>query len=308
MTKTRPVWFYKLLIVVATVLWGLSFVVTKGAVDAVPPAWLMGMRFTGTALILIVAFRKKLARNLDKSHLIAGIILGIASFLGFWLQTVGITDTTPGKNAFLTATYCVMVPFVYWMVAHRKPTAYNLVAAVLCIAGVGLVAIKDGNLTMQWGDAMTLLSAVFFAVHIVLVAVFANRHEIMTITIVQIAASGVLGIIFGLAFEPLPQASAFTMGFFLELGYLIVFASCLAMVFQNIGQAYVPPAQAALLLSLESVFGVLFSVLLYGEEVTLQLLAGFALIFGAIVISEVFPLPKKSAQEGASDSATDPNA
>lgn len=294
MAKTLPPLFYKLLIVIATVMWGLSFVVTKGAVDAVPPAWLMGMRFTGTALILIAVFWKKLARNLDMSHLVAGTLLGIASFVGFWLQTVGITETTPGKNAFLTATYCVMVPFIYWAVAHRKPTPYNIIAAVLCIAGVGLVALKDGNLSMQWGDAITILSAVFFAIHIVLVAVLATRHEIMTITIVQIADSGVLGIGVGLATEPLPQASAFTFGFFMELGYLIVFASCLAMVFQNVGQAHVAPSQAALLLSLESVFGVIFSVLLYGEEVTLQLLAGFALIFGAIVISEVFPLPKKN--------------
>lgn len=301
MAKTLPPLFYKLLIVIATVMWGLSFVVTKGAVDAVPPAWLMGMRFTGTALILIAVFWKKLARNLDMSHLVAGTLLGIASFVGFWLQTVGITDTTPGKNAFLTATYCVMVPFIYWAVAHRKPTPYNIIAAVLCIAGVGLVALKDGNLSMQWGDAITILSAVFFAIHIVLVAVLATRHEIMTITIIQIAVSGVLGIGVGLATEPLPQASAFAFGFFMELGYLIVFASCLAMVFQNVGQAHVTPSQAALLLSLESVFGVIFSVLLYGEEVTLQLLAGFALIFGAIVISEVFPLPKKN-QDGESAS------
>ncbi len=301
MAKTLPPLFYKPLIVIATVMWGLSFVVTKGAVDAVPPAWLMGMRFTGTALILIAVFWKKLARNLDMSHLVAGTLLGIASFVGFWLQTVGITDTTPGKNAFLTATYCVMVPFIYWAVAHRKPTPYNIIAAVLCIAGVGLVALKDGNLSMQWGDAITILSAVFFAIHIVLVAVLATRHEIMTITIIQIAVSGVLGIGVGLATEPLPQASAFTFGFFMELGYLIVFASCLAMVFQNVGQAHVTPSQAALLLSLESVFGVIFSVLLYGEEVTLQLLAGFALIFGAIVISEVFPLPKKN-QDGESAS------
>lgn len=293
MEKTHSAWFYKLLLIIATILWGLSFVVVKEAMDSVPPAWLMGMRFIGTALILVVVFRKKFFRNIDKSHLLAGALLGVASFLGFWIQAVGLTDTTPGKNAFLTATYCVMVPFLYWIIAHRKPTVYNMVAAVLCIAGVGLVALKGDGFTMQWGDAMTLLSAVFFAIHIVLVAVLASRHEIMTITIVQIGVSGVLGIIVGLLTEPIPQASAFTLDFFMQLAYVIVFASCLAMVFQNIGQAHVPPAQASLLLSLESVFGVLFSVILFGEEVTVQLLLGFAMIFGAIVISEVFPLPSK---------------
>lgn len=294
MRRDFPTLFYKLLIVVATIIWGFSFVVVKDAVDAVPPAWLMGMRFTATAAILAVAFHKTLRRNLNTSHLAAGAVLGILSFLGFWIQTIGITDTTPGRNAFLTATYCVMVPFLYWIVAKRRPTVFNLVAAVLCIAGVGFVSLGgDFSFSMRWGDAMTLLGAVFFAIHMVMVPIFASRHDVMTITIVQIATSGLCGLIIGLASEPMPQSSTLTLDFWLQLGYLVLFASCLAMVFQNVAQAKIPPAQAALLLSLESVFGVVFSVLLYGEELTWMLLAGFALIFAAIVISEVFPRPKK---------------
>ena len=295
MRKEPPVLFYKLLIIVATIIWGFSFVVVKDAVDAMPPAWLMGMRFTATALILAVAFHKTLRANLNASHLLAGAVLGVLSFLGFWIQTIGITDTTPGRNAFLTATYCVMVPFLYWIVAKRRPTVFNLVAAVLCIAGVGFVSLGgDFSFSLRWGDAMTLLAAVFFAIHMVMVPIFASKRDVMTITIVQIGTSGLCGLLIGLASEPMPQASALTVDFWVQLGYLVVFASCLAMVFQNVAQAKIPPAQAALLLSLESVFGVVFSVLLYGEELTWMLLAGFALIFAAIVISEIFPRPKKN--------------
>ena len=294
MRKEPPALFYKLLIVVATIIWGFSFVVVKDAVDAVPPAWLMGMRFTATGVILAAAFHKTLRRNFDVSHLMAGAVLGVLSFLGFWIQTIGITDTTPGRNAFLTATYCVMVPFLYWIVAKRRPTVYNLVAAVLCIAGVGFVSLGgDFSFSMRWGDAMTLLGAVFFAIHMVMVPVFASRHDVMTITIVQIATSGLCGLAIGIASEPTPNVSALGIDFWIQLGYLVVFASCLAMVFQNVAQAKIPPAQAALLLSLESVFGVVFSVLLYGEQLTWMLVAGFALIFAAIVISEIFPRQKK---------------
>lgn len=294
MARQLPAWFYKLLIVAATVLWGFSFVVVKDAVDAVPPAWLMGMRFLATAAVLVVAFHRTLARNLDASHLFAGGVLGAFSFLGFWVQTIGITDTTPGRNAFLTVTYCVMVPFLYWVVARRRPTVYNVVAAALCIAGVGFISLGgDLSLSLRWGDAMTLLSAVFFAIHIVLVARFSDTHDIMTITIVQIGVSGALGAIVGLASEPMPEASAFTPDFFFQLAYLVLFASCLAMVFQNVAQAHVPPTQASLLLSLESVFGVVFSVAIYGEELTWMLVAGFALIFVGITISETLPRPKK---------------
>ncbi len=294
MRKEPPTLFYKLLIVVATIIWGFSFVVVKDAVDVVPPAWLMGMRFTATAVILAVAFHKTLRRNLDVSHLMAGAVLGVLSFLGFWIQTIGITDTTPGRNAFLTATYCVMVPFLYWIVAKRRPTVYNLVAAVLCIAGVGFVSLGgDFSFSMRWGDAMTLLGAVFFAIHMVMVPVFASRHDVMTITIVQIATSGLCGLVIGFSSEPAPNVSVLGIDFWIQLSYLVVFASCLAMVFQNVAQAKIPPAQAALLLSLESVFGVVFSVLLYGEQLTWMLVAGFALIFAAIVISEIFPREKK---------------
>ncbi len=294
MKKELPVLFYKLLIVVATIIWGASFVVVKDAVDAVSPTWLMGMRFTATAIILVVVFAKKIGRNLDASHLFAGAILGVFSFLGFWIQTIGITDTTPGRNAFLTATYCVMVPFLYWAVAKRKPTVFNIVAAFLCIAGVGFVSLGgDFSISMRWGDAMTLLSAVFFAIHMVLVAKFSERRDVMTITIVQIATSGLCGLLIGVASEPVPDIGSLSFDFWIQLGYLVLFASCLAMVFQNVAQAKIPPAQAALLLSLESVFGVVFSVILYGEELTWMLLAGFTLIFAAIVISEIFPRSKK---------------
>ncbi len=295
MKKDLPVLFYKLLIVAATIIWGASFVVVKDAINVVSPTWLMGLRFSATGIILIVFFNGNLRKNLDASHLFAGVILGVFSFLGFWIQTIGLTDTTPGRNAFLTATYCVMVPFLYWIVAKRKPTIFNIVAALLCIAGVGFVSLGGNfSLSMRWGDAMTLLSAVFFAIHMVFVAKFSQRRDVMTITVVQIATSGLCGLIIGALSEPAPNLLSLGSDFWIQLGYLVLFASCLAMVFQNVAQAKIPPAQAALLLSLESVFGVVFSVALYGEQLTWMLVAGFVLIFAAIVISEIFPRPKKA--------------
>ena len=217
MKRELPALFYKLLIIAATIIWGFSFVVVKDAVDAVSPAWLMGMRFVATAAILAVVFHETLHANFDTSHLFAGVVLGVLSFLGFWIQTIGITDTTPGRNAFLTATYCVMVPFLYWIVAKRRPTVFNLVAAVMCIAGVGFVSLGgDFTFSMRWGDAMTLLSAVFFALHMVMVPVFADRRDIMTITIVQIGTSGLCGIAIGALSEPTPAFSSLGIDFWVS--------------------------------------------------------------------------------------------
>ncbi len=288
--RELPQLFYKGLLLISTVIWGSAFVVMKGALDSVTPSWLLAMRFGATALILIIVFNKTLREHLNRQSLWAGAVLGTFSFMGFWFQTIGLTDTTPGKNAFITATYCVMVPFLWWFFARRKPTVYNVVAAVMCTIGVGLLSLGDDfSLEMRWGDAMTLICALGFALHIVYVAKFSEKYDVMTITVVQIATAALLSLLFGLISEPLPPSSTFTLDFFLQLGYLVVFSSCLAMVFQNIGQAHVPPSQAALLLSLESVFGVVFSVLLYGEQLTATLVLGFILIFAAITISEMFP-------------------
>ncbi|WP_165056550.1 MULTISPECIES: DMT family transporter [unclassified Adlercreutzia] len=287
--RNIPAIVYKLMIVVATVIWGFSFVVMKDAVSVLEPAWLIGVRFALTAVVLTAVFFRHMRVALTREYLVAGGILGVLNFLAFWVQTIGLAHTTPGKNAFLTATYCVIVPFVFWLIAKRRPTAFNLVAAVMCVAGVGMVSLSSGALTVEFGDFMTLLCAVFFAVHIACVSKFAQGRDVLALTVYQFWVGGICGIAIGALTETPPNVAALTPEFLFNLFYLVVFASCVALVFQNVALAHVPPAQGSLLLSLESVFGVLFSVLLYGEQMTPRLIAGFALIFGAIVVSEVLP-------------------
>lgn len=283
---------YKLLIVAATIIWGLSFVFMKDAVDVLPPAWLIGVRFMATGLILAVVFRKRFAAALTKTYLMRGTIIGVLVFLAFWTQTIGLAYTTPGKNAFLTGTYCVLVPFAWWLFARRKPTRYNIIAAILCIVGIGFVSLQEsaGDLTLGFGDAMTLVCSVFFALHIVYVSKFTDDCDALALTVYQFLVGGACGILLGACTETLPSVSALTPDFLWNMVYLVVFASCMALVFQNVGLAHVDPAPASLLLSLESVFGVVFSVLLYGEVLTFKLICGFALIFCAILISELLPI------------------
>lgn len=290
----------------AAFIWGSGFVVMKDSVDVLPPAYLLGFRFLAAGLILVVVFWKQVRKCLSKDYLLIGALLGVLNFVAFWVQTIGLTDTTPGKNAFITATYCVIVPFVYWLVARRKPTVFNLVAAVLCVAGIGFVSLQGSSsegaeglasiaslLSMSFGDFMTLICAFIFAVHITLVAKFSERYEVMPLTVYQFLVGGVCGLLIGAGTETLPPASIVTPDFLMGMAYLVVFASCVALGFQNVSLAHVHPAPAALLLSLESVFGVLFSVALYGEAITVRLLIGFVLIFAAIVVSEVLPLAWK---------------
>lgn len=313
--KNIPVIAYKLALILATIIWGLSFVVMKDAVSVMEPAWLIGVRFLLTALLLTLVFFRNVLRSLDRAHFVQGAVLGVLLFLAFWTQTIGLAHTTPGKNAFLTAVYCVLVPFFAWGIMCKKPTWFNVVAAVLCVAGIGFVSLSSGDVAgagsaaagsagsaatgaaavgaggvgLAFGDLMTLVCAVFFAVHIVYVSRYSERSDVLALTVYQFWIGGLCGILVGAVAEPVPTLSAITPEFLFNLAYLVVFASGVALVIQNVALAHVPPAEGSLFLSLESVFGVVFSVLLYGEQLTLQLVAGFALIFAAIVVSEVFP-------------------
>ncbi len=291
---------YKLMIVAATLIWGSSFVVMKDSVEVMEPSWLIGIRFVLTAVVLAAIFHKRVAASLNKRAMIAGSVLGVLIFGAYWFQTVGLVYTTPGKNAFLTATYCVIVPFLTFLITKRKPTIYNIVAAILCITGVGFVSLTGADaLTLGFGDAMTLVCGVLFALHIVATSRFAADQDILVLTMYQFLVSGILGITVGAITEPAPTAACLSPDFIFSMLYLVIFCSCIAMGFQNVALGHVPPSQAAILLSLESVFGVVFSVALYGEKLTFMLIAGFVLIFVSIILSEAFPLkrPPKSTDD-----------
>lgn len=274
------------MLLAATVMWGAGFTVMKDAFDVLQPATLVGVRFALAAVLVLLIFARTIRRNLSADSWRIGAVLGVLYFAGYWAQNVGLTDTTPGKNAFLTASYVVMVPFVFWAIARRRPTRLNVAVAVLCLAGIGLVSVSD-SLSLVFGDAMTLLCALFYALHICVLSKFSRGRDIFTLTFIQFAVCGFLGLTVGLATEAQPPVSAlFDPTALGQVAYLALCATFLAALLQNVGQSRVAVNQASLILSLESVFGVLFSILLYGETLTLQTLAGFVLIFIAIVTSE----------------------
>ena len=106
----------------ATLIWGSSFIILKSTLDSVPTLWVLALRFTGAALLMALMGAKEL-RQLDRGYIKKGLGLGAALFVAYTLQTFGLEHTTPGKNAFLTATYCVIVPFMWWLFSRKRPDA-----------------------------------------------------------------------------------------------------------------------------------------------------------------------------------------
>ena len=274
------------LIVLATIIWGSSFVVMKSSVDVLPTFWLLAIRFSFAALVLALVFIRRW-KVLDRQYLIGGTVMGFCLFVAYAFQTFGLEQTTSGKNAFFTAVYCVIVPFLYWAIARRRPDRYNVLAAFLCIAGIALVSVTGENATaFNMGDVLTLIGGFFFACHIVAVAKYSEGRDIFLLTTLQFASFALFSWIGALFASPAPAPAVFDGTLIFGLAYLVIFASCGALLFQNIGQKYTAPATAAVLLSLEAPFGVFFSILFADERPTPLMFLGFALIFIAVVCSE----------------------
>lgn len=272
----------RLALLAAALIWGSSFIVMKDAVDDVPVFMLLGVRFTIAALLLAALFFRRL-RRADGNLLRRGAICGALLLCAYATQTFGLVGTTPGKNAFLTAVYCVLVPFVTWLIFRTRPTLWNWLAAVTCLAGIGLVSL-NGSLTMGAGDALTLLGGVFYAFHLIALSRYSRETDPIALTTVQFATTAALA--WGLSLLTEGGAAFPAPAVWPQLLYLAVFATAAALLLQTVGQKLTPPSQAAILLSLESVFGVAFSVLLGAESLSVQLLCGFALIFVSVIVSE----------------------
>ncbi len=282
---------YKVFLLVAAAIWGLGTVVIKSTVDEFPPAWLVGVRFTAAGIILGIVMLPRFRKALDLDHLKKGAILGVFLFLSYWANSTGLTDTTASNSAFLTSLYCVIIPFLGWALHGPRPTRFNIAAALVCVAGVGCVSFAGlSGFSLRFGDLITLLSAFFLSLHVLYTAKYARGRDMTLLTVVQFLVAGVLGFGAGLAFEPMPAFASLGLDTWVSLGYLAMFASCIALLLQNFAVAHVDPAPASLFLATESVFGVTFSVLFLGEILTGPLFAGFALIFAGIVISEYLPL------------------
>lgn len=284
----------KPLILVATVIWGTTFFIMKDALDTVNLQFLLAFRFTFAAVVLAVVFYKNW-KGIDLSYWWRGGIMGLFLYIAYVVQNVGLMGTTPGKNAFFTAVYCVIVPFLYWAVNRLRPDRFNVLAAVLCIAGIGLVS-WDGGFSLGWGDWLTLLGGFFFACHIVATSKFAKGRDIFPLTVIQFAATALCCWIGTLVTRGFP-ANGLPTRSWLVLVYLAFAATTLALLFQNIGQKYTDPSSAAVLLSLEAPFGVFFSILFANEQLTGLMFLGFFLIFMSIVCSETkFSFLKKRAK------------
>lgn len=277
--------FYRGMLLAVAVIWGSSFLVMKGAVTMMPVNFLLTGEFFIAALVLTIIFRKQIRANLTWAYAWRGLVLGIVVYAAYFFQTFGLTDTTPSKSVFLTIGYVVMVPFMYWALGHGRPDRFSIVAAVTLLAGVGLI-ILEGDLSVRFGDWMTVICAVCFAIQMVLTAHFVQGRDPAVLTVWLLFGAGVLSLIATLTMETPPPLALWSPFAIFAVLYLAIVVTAIGFLWQTTGQKHVSPAAASVLLSLESIFGTAFSIVFYGEVLTAKIALGFVLVFVAVIVSE----------------------
>ncbi|MCR5575761.1 MAG: DMT family transporter [Oscillospiraceae bacterium] len=285
----------KLALLATAIIWGSSFVVFKNTLGSIGALWVLAIRFSIAALIMgCVSFRK--IKRATPRCFKGGLLMGAALACAYIVQTYGLVYTTPGKNAFLTSTYCVLTPFFSWAAYRRRPELSHLIAAVLCVAGIGFVSLSEGFSDVNRGDVLTVACGVFYAIQILLTERFRDSGDAATLSAVQFAAAAVICWVGALLFEKAP--TAISSETWLSIAYLSVMCTAVCFYLQVWGIRYTPAATAAMIMTLESVFGVLISILFYREIVTAKIAFGFVLIFAAVLISELRPFRDGKSAEG----------
>lgn len=272
----------RLALIATTLIWGSSFVILKSTLDSITPLWVLAIRFGGAALIMLIACLPKL-KKLDKQYIKGGAVMGLCLAFAYILQTYGLVYTTPGKNAFLTATYCILVPFLYWAIVGTKPDKFNISAAIVCLVGMGFVCLGN-DLSVNIGDILTICCGLFYGLHIIATSRAVEGRDALILTMLQFFFGGLICLVGAAIFEPVP--TDIPSSSWASIAYLTFMCTGLCFFLQTIGQKYTPPSQVAVILTLESVFGTAISVALGQENLTFGIVLGFCLIFCAILTSE----------------------
>ena len=275
-------------LLVATLIWGSTFVAQSVGLDLIEP-----FTFQVGRTVLAVPFMVILLLILNPKDFLsswknpklwkAGIPCGVALFAASGLQQMGMVHTDAGKSGFLTAMYIILVPLL-GIFMKRKPSKTIYISVVLAVAGLYLLSCV-GVTTINRGDLMLLGCALAFAFQILFVEIFGKGLNGVQLNCAQCIVNGVLSAIVMLLFEE-PNMEAIT-ACWLPLMYAGVLSMGVAFTLQIVGQKYLDSAPASIIMSLESVFAVLAGWLILGETMTTAETIGCVLMFAAVILSQI---------------------
>ena len=289
-----------LLLLVTALLWGLAFVAQTTAANDVGPFTFNASRNFVGALFLsgVIAYRRKSGQDRPatddgtgysrRTLLVAGVLCGVALCVASYLQQAGITAYPPeaaasSRSGFVTATYMVMVA-VMLMFMGKRPHPLVLVAVVVAMAGMYLLCVPNGLGSVYVGDWLVLASAFGYAVHILVIDRY-TRIDGVRLSRVQLLVAGAISLVCALMFER-PEPAA-VLAAIVPILYAGICSDGIAYTLQIVAQKTTEATVASIIMSLEAVFAALGGWLILSESLTAVELSGCALVFAAVLLSQV---------------------
>ena len=277
-----------ILLILTTLLWGTSFIITKNLTQEVPVFLYLGVRFA----IAIIGFFPYLIRikRINKKILLYGALTGLMYYIAIVFQTLGIQTTTAGKAAFITGLSTIMVPFITW-VGFRKAIKKRVwLAVIISISGMVFLLLEGillkGESNFILGDLLVLLCAVLYAFFIVLNDKYVRIVDVYLYSAVQLIVISVLSFGGSFLLNETYDLMNVSLPFWLIFIYMGLAVTTGTFLFQNWSQQHQGPSQTAIIFTLEPVFAVIFASFIIGSELVTWLgWIGYALIFIAILIT-----------------------
>ncbi len=287
MPLNRTVLTAELMLLTATLFWGLSFPLMKHALTMLPPLALIGWRFVA-ALLILLPWTWAGLRHSGKQTASHGMVLGALMFMAFWLVILGLSSTTATNTGFLSALFILWVPLLSRFYLGVRLHISTLLAMLLGLAGVAVLSDWH-RLTLHWGDIWVIIGSVFTAVHILLLSLWSPQHPTRVLTLWQIATVAVLSLAASAVWEPktLPELGQSQLLGIIALTGLL--STAFAIWAQTTFQVRTSAERATLIYNLEPVFAAVFAMWLLQERLSPNILLGGGLIVAAMMLSGLWP-------------------
>jgi drug/metabolite transporter (DMT)-like permease len=285
-------------LLLATTIWGATFVIVKTALKDISPMLFVSFRFSFAALILL-PFIIKTLKKFDRKTIYGGLLVGLFYFLGFTTQTAGLNYTSATKSGFITGTFVVFTPIFQLIIEKRRPALGNIIGVILVLAGLIFLSSKGDTFlnvfkeigeNFNKGDFLTLLCAIFFALYIVYLDIESKKLNLMSLVFLQIAVTGLGGFLFAAVFSFIGLEGfkfTYSNNLLFAILYTAILATVITTILQTRYQKETTPTKAGIIFSFEPIFSALVAFLALNEKISDFRLIGCAFIFIGLLVTEL---------------------
>ncbi len=285
---TSSVLGHEALLLLTSIIWGLAFVAQRAGMESIGPFAFNGIRFIlgSLSLLPLILFLKPKPKpngQIRLNPLIAGLIAGIILFIAASLQQVGMVYTTASNGGFITSLYVIIVPLLGLLAGERLNTQ-TWIGAVLAVVGLYLLSVRSG-FSINPGDLLVLASALFWAIHLIIIGYYSNKTDVLLLAAIQFAVTGVLSLAVSSISEQTQLSQVVEAGIPILYGGLMSVG--VAYTLQIVGQRKALPAHAAIILSLEALFAAIGGWIILHEKLSLQQIAGGLLMLAGLIVAQL---------------------